>query len=145
MQKICALARCGAQFETRDRNARFCCHPHYAESRGKPLASCEHCGGPFRCTHTGHRFCSTDCALDHRRSPKKPCETCGGLFKPARRSQRFCSRPCQPRRRLVLPLDDIRADYARGTQVQVIAEKYGFDLPTIYRHMDWEGRRWTRP
>jgi hypothetical protein len=45
----------------------------------------------------------------------------------------------------VLPLDDIRADYARGMTVEAIVWKYGFDLPTIYRHMDWEGRRWTRP
>jgi hypothetical protein len=147
MQKICALARCGARFEGRG-TRKFCSHQHYAAAKRREpdVVACEGCHGPFRRRYPSHRFCSTGCASASRLLPPKPCEGCGRPFRPDLRLRRFCSFACSAKaHRLTLPLDEIRADYAQGMRVLDIELKYGFSEWAIYAHMDRDGVRWTRP
>jgi hypothetical protein len=144
MLKVCA--HCGAPFHAKSPAAKFCSRTCSGARRRLSPAVCSNCGGQFRQDHNRRKFCSASCYSAHRRPPRKPCEGCGRLFQPKLRKQRFCSLSCTPRggSLLTLLLDDMRTDYARGMRVRDIVEKYGFDLTTIYRHLDRDGRRWTR-
>lgn len=139
---------CGKEFNTREREQRYCSFECSAYQRiNRIVRICKNCGKKFevcpsRLKSKGFgQFCCRQCSSEYFRGPnnsrwvkriKKVCLFCGGEFKiiPGKRHQQFCSNQCHHSWRS----ENLRGEKSpcwKGGKVKVVCKQCGKEFEAI--------------
>lgn len=96
MKKTCE--KCGVDFNTSDRNQKFCSRRCMAEAKKKgSFKRCQNCGKEMWCSPwqlESRRYCSRGCADSYKKRDNYfTCKECGKDFYSSHQRE-FCSRGC---------------------------------------------------